>query len=383
VTKNGTELAYNANPITTSVNSVTRTWTDTNGNLIPDCDLTNFAANGECLAISNLNFGKNNPNATRYAQDVTQGFGVRPYLWDVSAEVQQQLYEGVSVSAGYYGNSARNLTTVYNPTLGSVTSPYVTAIRNLAVTSADFDPYCITAPVDPRLPNGGGYQVCGLYDVNPAKFGQFQNLVVHDSQYGNAQQRSDFFNISGNARLHSGLRLGGGVDTGRTTNDFCFLLDNPQQLLNCHVVVPFKAATDVKINGSYPFRGDFVFAGVLQSTSGPAIGADYAVPNALIAPSLGRPLASCGGRANCTATAIVPLVTPQTLFEHRRNQLDLRLTKIFKIQTKARLQANLDVYNILNTNAVLSTTSTFGARWQYPTQVLDGRLFQITGQLTF
>ena len=45
------------NPVQTSVNTVTRTWTDTNGNYLPDCDLGNRAANGECGAMANQNFG--------------------------------------------------------------------------------------------------------------------------------------------------------------------------------------------------------------------------------------------------------------------------------------------------------------------------------------
>src|SRR5262249_47355791 len=69
------------NPIATSVNSVTRNWSDANGNYIPDCDLRNFGANGECGPISNVNFGKINPSATRYADDLIRGFGTRDYFW--------------------------------------------------------------------------------------------------------------------------------------------------------------------------------------------------------------------------------------------------------------------------------------------------------------
>jgi len=111
-----------------------------------------------------------------------------------------------------------------------------TATQNLATTPADYDPYCITAPVDPRLPGGGGYQVCGLYDVAPAKFGLSNNLVSKASNFyggnsnvncgspgsfsdaaGRVTRRfgamcgtSDFFGIGFNARIGSGIVFGGG-----------------------------------------------------------------------------------------------------------------------------------------------------------------------------
>ena len=73
--KLGTEIPETNNPIATSVTTVSRVWTDGNSNYVPDCNLGDFAANGECGAISNQNFGKNNPRATRYADDVLRGFG--------------------------------------------------------------------------------------------------------------------------------------------------------------------------------------------------------------------------------------------------------------------------------------------------------------------
>src|SRR5437867_4642455 len=55
-----------------SVNSVTRTWSDANGNFVPDCDLGNGAANGECGPYSNANFGRT-AITTRYADDALLG----------------------------------------------------------------------------------------------------------------------------------------------------------------------------------------------------------------------------------------------------------------------------------------------------------------------
>ncbi len=48
-----------------------------------------------------------------------------------------------------------------------------------------------------------------------------------------------------------------------------------------------------------------------------------------------------------------------------------------------RLQANLDVYNVLNANTILAINNTFGGQWRRPTSILDARLVQIGGQLTF
>ena len=367
VAKTGVDVASAANPVLTSVESVTRTWTDTNGNYIPDCNLGNFASNGECGAISNTNFGKNNPSATRSAADVLLGFGARGHNWDMSTEVQHQLTPQISLTAGYFRNWFGNF---------RVTD-------NLSVTPADYSPYCITAPVDTRLPGGGGYQVCGNYDVSLAQFGQVNNLVTQASNYGKQSQVNDFIAFGLNTRFRSGVRLGGGVDTGRTVTDRCFVIDSPQELQNCHVVVPFAGQTQIKLNGSYPLPYDFVVSGVFQNASGPAITASYAAPNAQIAPTLGRNLAACGTRTPCTATAAIPLIVPGTRFEGRTTRLDLRLTKIVKVGQKVRLQANVDMYNALNNSSVLQNNLNFGSQWLQPQIIVDPRLLQFGAQLSF
>jgi Carboxypeptidase regulatory-like domain len=369
VAKTNVDVPTANNPITTSVISANRAWTDSNGNYVPDCDLGNFAANGECGAIDNSAFGQNNPNAQVWSDEVLHGWGVRDSNWDLSTELQHQLNRNMSMSVGYYFNTGgyyRNQTTT---TKNRTTD-------NLLVGPSDYDPYCITAPSDPRLPGGGGYQVCGLYDINPASFGLTQTAVKLSTDFGKPKYRNHFVDASLDARLPKGGRIGGGLDTGWSLRDTCYVVDSPQALLNCHVVTPFRGQTQIKLNGSYPLPGNFVVAGALQSLPGAEYEANYNATTAEVATSLGRPLA--GG----AKTVLVPLVAPNTLFGGRINRLDIRVTKVLTMGRK-RIQINLDAYNALNSSAVTAINSTFDARWLQPNTVIDPRLLQISGQLSF
>ena len=368
VAKSVVEIANANNPIVASVNQVSRAWDDSffgpgdprTGNFKPDCDLANRLLNGECGPLQNQNFG-NPVVTTRYSDSVLKGFGVRPYNWDMSAEVQHQIGRDMSVSAGYYRNWYGNF---------RVTD-------NLAVSPADYSPYCVTSPSDSRLPNGGGYQVCGLYDISTTKFGQSNNLVTQASDFGKQSQVSNFFTFSMDARFTSGARFGGGVDTGRTVTDNCFVVDSPQQKLNCHVAAPFSGNTQVKLNGSYPLPRQFFVSALYQNLSGPAYTADWAAPTALIAPSLRRDLAG-GAR-----TATVPLLAPNTFFDHRTTRLDLRVGKSVRLTQRVKVQGNMDLYNVTNSGSVLQDTNAFGARWLVPTLVLEPRILQFSAQITF
>jgi hypothetical protein len=81
-----------------------------------------------------------------------------------------------------------------------------------------------------------------------------------------------------------------------------------------------------------------------------------------------------------------------TAFLPRRTQLDLRLTRILKLGGKARLQANVDMYNALNSSSLVAVNSTYGPAWQHPASdnavggvdpILPGRLVQFGGRITF
>ena len=404
VSKSAIAIPQANNPVQTSINSVARTWNDSfypvgdprRGNYKPDCDLAIRGVTGECGAMANQNFGGNFPT-TRYADDALLGYGARGYNWDFTAEVQHELRPGVSMSGGYYRNW-----------FGSFLST-----DNILVTPADFDQFCITAPKDARLPGGGGYQVCGLADVTPAKFGQVNSVITQSDNYGKMQRVNDFFNVTLNARLARGVQLGGGVDLGRSVNDACFNVDSPGAVATslpgnlaaggagllsiptpftattingqkiCRIVTPFSGQMQFKAFFTYPFPRDIILSAIWQNISGPTITASYAATNAQIAPSLGRNLAACRGAAVCTATATVPLIAPQTMYDGRLTRLDLRLAKRFTLSDRMKLQGNVNVYNVFNGSASSTLNTNYGPLWLQPSLLQDGRMLQFSATLTF
>jgi len=391
-------LVSRINPVSSAVLSANRNWNDANGDFKPTCDLTNFSANGECGIISNNLFGGTKAAATTYDNAITQGFGNRNYSWDMSAEVVHELTAGVSLTAGYYRNWAGNFR----------------VDDNVEVSASDFSPYCVTTPTDSRLPGGGGGELCGLYDVNPSAYGKSLTVVKDAGGFiGGAsgvtcgQQRtssgrapsggkncgtSDFVGISIDTRFGNGAQLGGGFDTGVTNINSCFVVDSPQNLLNCNTTIGTEAHNNFKMFGSFPLPWDLSLSGSFRSVAGRPIDADWRAPNSVIAGSLGRNLSKCGSKsfAACTSVVSIPLIPPYTKFLDRRNMLDIRFSKAANMGG-ARLTANLDIYNVLNGNQILGVNERFGASWLTPAAqqnnevdaILAGRLIHVGGGIEF
>jgi Carboxypeptidase regulatory-like domain len=385
----GRQLDELGNPVLDLVHTTTRAWTDTNGNFVADCDLVNPAANGECRAMTDPGFGGTR-RGTNYDPEVLGGWGVREYNWEFSSAVQHELFPRVSTEIGYFRRWYGNLG-LGTPTGGSGGVSLAT-LDDRTLAASDFDTFCVTAPTDPRLPQGGGYDVCGLHDVKPEKFGlAADNLVTFSDNYGKQIQHFNGFDFSMNARLPEGIVLQGGVSTGRTSTSNCEIVDNVPEMLigavigagatpalisrdDCHVDTPFL--TQVKLLGSYTVpRIDVRLAGSFQSIPGPPISAQLVVPSAVAAQSLGRPLA--GGNANVT----VNIVEPGTLYGDRLNQLDLRFSKLFRLGT-TRTTLNLDVNNVLNANPVTAESSVYTI-WRRPQSILLPRFAKVSMQFDF
>ena len=122
--------------------------------------------------------------------------------------------------------------------------------------------------------------------------------------------------------------------------------------------------TTFKVSAAYSFPYDFQLSGSFTSIPGPGVAADYTVT----APIAGRPII---GSTAGTASTVVNLVEPNSLFLDYQNRLDLRLGKTFRFDS-TKIQGFADIFNVLNAGTVMSVNQTYGAvaatnAWLTPT----------------
>jgi len=303
---------------------------------------------------------------------------VRSSDWNLGVSVQQQLLPRASIEVAY---SRR----WYNG---------FTVNDNQVVQAADYAPFSVTAPPDPRLPGGGGYTVSGLYDVSPALSGQINNLVTDAGQYGNWYQYFNGVDITLNVRTKEGFTFQGGTSTGQTVADNCAVRANLPELNvalgaglvgstvsptspYCHVA--YGVLTQLRGLATYTIpKIDLQVSGVFQSKPGALLAANYAVPSSIIAQSLGR--LPSGNVTNVT----VNLLQPGQMYGDRLNQLDFRVAKILRFGGK-RAMIGLDLYNLLNSSAILTYNNAFipGGTWLQPNSILTPRLARISAEFNF
>jgi len=361
------------NPVQQSITQTTRVWTDGDRDFAPDCDLTNPLQNGECAQIADLSFGQPNVFATKYDPDVLLGWGKRGYNWEVSSSLQHEIRPGLAASVEYnhrwYGNQL--------------------VTNNRARTPADWSPYCVTAPVDPRLPNGGGYQVCdGLYDLNPDKFGLNDNLVTFAKNFGGYSEVYNGVDVTLRARLPRGLTVNAGTSTGSTDINHCIAVDAPigqsgtsadrtAAIFNtsrqyCDTKRPYK--TQFKGFLIVPIKWDIQTSAGFQIVPGPQVTAEF-TPTAAQIQGLGRSLS--GG------VPTVALIEPGTQYSPALKSIDFRASRRWQFG-RSSVNPSIDVFNILNRGDINTLNTSYTATgWLTPTQILVPRYLKFSVDINF
>jgi len=282
----------------------------------------------------------------------------------------------MSIEAGYFKRWLKNFTTT----------------DNQALTAADFTPYSIAAPSDPRLPGGGGYTVGGLYNVTPAGFlAAPSNNITDSKNFGHQWQDYNGILINFTARAAKGLTFQGGINSGKTVQDNCEVREKIPELVTAGGVSPIVNTgnpychsdpgfvTKVTGLGTYTIpKIDVLFSGTFRSDQGAPLRATWNAPKDVVTAALGRPAQGAG------STIAVDLLAPGEKWGDRVNEIDLRIAKVLRFG-RTRTTAGVDVYNLVNSNAILTYNQTFvpGGTWLAPTSVLTPRFFKLSAQIDF
>src|SRR5687768_3883702 len=391
----GQQIAFadEVNPINSLTASDVRPWTDRDGNGLPFTGGGNIQFDELSPSPSTPTFGRLTVPTTQYSPDLLRGWGKRGYNNEVTFAMQHQLATRVSVNGGYFRRTFGNQTFT----------------DDLRYDANSYDSFCITAPRDPDLPDGGGYQVCGVMDLKPSVFAQnlpANSLIRFSEDFGGETNLYQGFDLNLEARFRNGAFLKAGMAATARTFDNCNLLaaglDAVQTLVfgvpvwqgteqypdgstACRREYGFRP--DGKLSGSYTLPWDIQFAGTYQFTrgiqtggAGPSLTASWAVTSAVAAANGARPWTGVASRT-------INLMREGLDYgKHNLNQLDMKLAKRFTVG-KVRLRADFDLYNVFNSSWPYTVTTTYTpgptSAWQRPTNVLQHRFFKLGGHISF
>ena len=358
-------------PTSRLVGSVTRNWTDNNKDYWPDCNLLNFKAQSPattgsidtCAAISNTNFGQSSPTDLGYDADLLTGWGKRIRNWETSVQLDHQFTGSLGASVAYFRRVQGGLTQT----------------DNLNVTPADYDTYCVTAPSNQYLPDGGGYKVCDLTNISfDAQPRPAANLVISAPDLRENWQGVD---VQMQARLPGDASVSGGFSTGRTYLNNCASANLPV-VQYCETSEPLQ--TQVKFIGRYvlPFQ-DIELSGTYTNVPGAYWQATQVYGNAELIGltdknGVPRGLSSGGANANVT----VNLIEPSSVNQDRKTQVDFRIAKTIR-HNKLRVTPSVDFTNLLNANGIEAYNIVLNHLYPRPVRTQFGRFAKFTILMTY
>jgi hypothetical protein len=381
-------VARQANPVEALTRSDTRPWRDLDGNGLPLDANGNIQLNELSPSAATPTFGRN-VSTVSYDPEVLNGWFKRGYNVEWTLAAQHQLANGIAVNGGYYRRSFGNQTFT----------------DDLRFDENSYDTFCIRTPADPRLPDGGGYQVCGVKDLKPSVFAlglPAQSLIRFSDDFGGETSIYEGYDLNVEARFRNGVFVKAGIAATARTFDNCSLLTAgldavvtagaqgteiyPDGSTQCHREYPFRP--DAKVSGSYTLPYGIQFAGTYQfsrgvqagTTGGSSVGASWPVTSGVAATSGARPWTGAASRT-------IQLIREGLMYgEHDLNQLDLRVSKRFTMD-RYRLRVDFDLYNVFNSSWPFSVSGTYGTaptnQWLRPTNVLQHRFFKLGGQFSF
>ena len=368
------------NPANRVATTLSRSWVDTDSDKVIDCDiLAPQAQSGSdtCGALTgnSLRFANALTGLTQVNPDLLGGWGVRAYDWQFSAGIQHEVLPRVSVDVQYARRWWGNFTVT----------------DNQALRPEHYETWIAVAPVDPRLPGGGGYPLTE-YEIRP-EFGAqaARNYVTFETDFGPARtQYWSGVDVTGSARMGNGLVFQGGTSTGRQVTDRCATvvnIDSPNPR-NCRTALPFK--TTFRGSASYTVpKVDVLVSSIVRFSPAPDLDASYNFPNSYVMNQLGH--LPVGQTLN--GNQGVDLLNPGEMYAERSHkQVDMRFAKIFRFGGR-RIDFGVDLYNLFNMNTPTGYDGTYdvtpaaglgpGGEWLRPTGIVQPRFARLNVTVNF
>ena len=380
---NDSEYTSNS-PAVRIVRTAARNWGDTNNNKVVDCDIMNFAQNGECAALTGdaLNFGTVSGNLAQVNQATLRGWGVRQHDWQWGITVQQQVIPRVSAEVAYNRRWFHGEKVTDNTLRGP----------------GDYEPFTILAPQDPRLPGGGGYPIA-LSMVTPGG-GQSRRAELRHVRNG---LRPGAHLVLAGRRFHVERASPPGsdaavrdadrpVESGRLRDRTGERRDVRGRSREHDIDEPGDDQGPAQLPRRRSVPDDRPGTGVVHDSKGRcahqrhgALAAGARARRHLAGAEHGDPghrrTAAAGRSRHWQLHRRNPGQRPSAIRRHRRTQIDMRFAKIFRFG-KRRVDVGVDLGNLLNTNYTTTYENTYqysvgntatGGTWNNPTAIYTPR----------
>jgi len=348
-----TDLAAQYDPL--YLQSDTRNWSDCD--YLPGtsrCSGLALRSNGDNIAQDNEIGPSNNRTFGAAPNRHLDPDSKRPYDMEYTLGVEREVVRGVAVAATWFRRDSYN----FQQTI------------NRLVDVSDYASFQVPSPLNGEL--------ITLYNLNPAKQG-LVDLLDTTADRSKARYSFQGVELTFRARLPKGGSMIGGWSGGKTITVACANLSDPNTFRYCdHSELDIPYRHSFKFSGSYPLPLGLVVGASAVSNAGHLIGSD--VTDGSLAVNWNVPANLFpGGRTQAVTTRLIP---PGSQYLTRWNQLDVQIKRVFRVGT-LQIEPGVDVYNVFNSNVVLTQNQNFGSALGQPQQVLQGRLLRLNAQINF
>jgi len=290
-----------------------------------------------------------------------------PYSDEVTAGVERELARDMRVALMYYHRTNRDQ-------IGT---------RNVAAPPSAY------SPVTVAVPNGPGGTVSSpkpttatLYNLSSGFLGLQNNVVDNDPYLDtdyNGVDLSFTKRLSRRWQMVAGVTFGknkgGVVNNTLASNGQSATLDlnDPNNTLYQQGVVGLDSKYGFRMSGSYLAPGDILVAGSYTSNGGGAYQSNINLSRAAVASVVNLTRGSQTVFLSERGTERLPNV----------NELDIRISRPFKIGASRRITPQVDLFNITNAAPAVTITQAVGGSYLAPTQILAPRIIRVGFAILF